>query len=75
MKLKLSVQEFCFVKLDAVAQLITDPPQVNSIPLLREDILRKKSFFWTLSKSGLDPPPLILDTREVTFVSNHFGQP
>ena len=34
---------------------------------LRKDIQRKKgSFFWTLSKSGVDPPPIILDMPEVT---------
>ena len=33
------------------------------------------SFFWALSKSGLDaPPPLILDICGVTFLLAHFGQ-
>ena len=36
---------------------------------------KKACFFWTLSKSSLDPTPLILDIRGVTFVSAHFGQP
>ena len=29
---------------------------------------KKAASFWTLSKSGLYPPPLVLDTLEVTFV-------
>ena len=48
---------------------------MHSLLYLRVDIPKKTFFFWTLSKSGLDPPPLILDTREVTFVSAYFGQP
>ena len=42
----------------------------NNSLTLREVILKKKAAsFWTLSKSGLDPPPpLVLDTFEVTFV-------
>ena len=35
---------------------------------------KKASFFWTLSKSGLDPPPHFGHCK-VTFVSAHFGQP
>ena len=34
---------------------------------------KKASYFWTLSKRGLDPP-LILDIHEVAFVAAHFGQ-
>ena len=49
---------------------------IRSRPLIKGSHQKKKaSLFWTLSKSGLDPPPLILDTREVTFVSAHFGHP
>ena len=57
------------------------PQKTPSIPPLllglthsggvREDI-KKPSFFWTLSKSGLDHPPLNLDIRVVTFVLAHF---
>ena len=43
--------------------------------MVREATKKKASFFWTLSTRGLVPPPLILDIREVTFVSAHFGQP
>ena len=40
------------------------------IKTLRKTYKRKTSFFWTLSKSGLDPvpPPSVLDIREITFV-------
>ena len=42
---------------------------------LREAIQKNGSLFWTLSKRGHDPTPLILDIREVTFLSANFGQP
>ena len=34
---------------------------------------KKASIFWTLSKSGLDPPPLLFGHCEVTFVSAYLG--
>jgi hypothetical protein len=42
---------------------------------LREDIQKEKRLsFGHCPKVALTPPPPLLDTREVTFLSAHFGQ-
>ena len=53
----------------SLIQLFVEP----IIAYVREVILKKTAFFWTLSKSGLDPP-LLLDTFGITFVQADLGK-
>ena len=47
----------------------------NSLSQSGKQSKKKNVFLLDIVKKGPRIPPLILDIREVTFVSAHFGQP